>query len=78
MLGQTLAVLVLLAWFCKWLWSRRNFYVLAWKMPGPIGLPIVGSALPLLYEGKCFNEISVFCIVCVLMKFTILKKIFSC
>lgn len=37
--------------FIRWLWSRRDLYILSWQMPGPVGFPIVGSAYRLLRQG---------------------------
>lgn len=31
----------------QWIWTRRHFYVLSFRMPGPRGLPFIGSALKL-------------------------------
>lgn len=28
-----------------WIWSRREKYILSWKLNGPIGLPIIGNIL---------------------------------
>lgn len=47
-----LIILVLgLILFGRWIWSRRDLYRLWWHMPGPIGLPFIGSAYHLLHKG---------------------------
>lgn len=35
---------VILFWLLKFVWKRRKLYVSASKLPGPYGLPIIGSA----------------------------------
>lgn len=40
-----LIIVLLCVVLFKYLWDRRRLYALAWRMPGPIGLPLVGSAL---------------------------------
>ncbi|XP_073848090.1 probable cytochrome P450 313a4 isoform X1 [Musca autumnalis] len=37
---------ILCVWF-YWLWSRRKYYALMFKIPGPIGYPLLGKALDL-------------------------------
>lgn len=37
--------------YVRWLWSRREWYRMSWRMPGPIGLPFIGSAYHLLTKG---------------------------
>lgn len=44
MLLALICVLLAVLLFLRWLWSRREWYRMAWQMPGPIGLPLVGSA----------------------------------
>lgn len=41
-----LVVLVCVAAWCqlRFLWSRRKFYQLSWRMPGPIAYPLIGNA----------------------------------
>ncbi|XP_073847880.1 probable cytochrome P450 313a4 [Musca autumnalis] len=45
-----------------WLWSRRRYYYLMFKLPGPIGYPLIGEALNLigkidpLYVINSYNE----------------------
>lgn len=35
----------LLGWcLARFFWSRRAFYSLSWRMPGPFALPLVGNA----------------------------------
>ncbi|XP_013107123.2 probable cytochrome P450 313a4 isoform X1 [Stomoxys calcitrans] len=38
----------LIAFSIQWLWSRRRFYAMIFKIPGPVGLPILGAALKLM------------------------------
>lgn len=45
------SVVAIVAWL-RWLWNRRELYVLSWQMPGPTGLPLIGSALPLIWMEK--------------------------
>lgn len=47
----------------SFLWSRRRFYALAWKFPGPVGLPLIGVGLEirngvdmLKFMRKCKNK----------------------
>ncbi|XP_056646965.1 uncharacterized protein LOC130451760 [Diorhabda sublineata] len=35
---------VFLTWYVQWLWNRRYLYIHSRKVPGPIGLPFIGSA----------------------------------
>ncbi|XP_055908580.1 probable cytochrome P450 313b1 [Eupeodes corollae] len=35
---------ILILWI-YFLWSRRHYYIVAWKLPGPIGLPLLGVGL---------------------------------
>ncbi|GBP57998.1 Cytochrome P450 4g15 [Eumeta japonica] len=44
-LFYVLMVPALLLWYIYWRMSRRHFYELADKLPGPAGLPILGNAL---------------------------------
>lgn len=45
---------LLLLWIYV-LWSRRAFYKLIWKMPGPLGYPIVGMAHRLIRREGNFS-----------------------
>ncbi|CAG9861617.1 unnamed protein product [Phyllotreta striolata] len=49
-LSLTCLVLVL-SWYIKFLWKRRNLYYLAWNIPGPFALPIIGCAYKFLLSG---------------------------
>ena len=40
-------LLVIVTLIC--VWKVRKFYVLAWKMGGPNGYPIIGSVLTVYY-----------------------------
>lgn len=33
-----------------WLWSRRLFYALILKIPGPLGYPLLGMAYHLMHK----------------------------
>lgn len=50
----------LVALFVRFRWSRRRFYQLAAKIPGPKGLPIIGSAHKFMTTDpqKMFNTIN--------------------
>lgn len=48
-------VIFLAAFYASFRWSRRRFYYLANKLPGPKGLPLLGHAHWLI--NKSFNEI---------------------
>ncbi|KAJ8916519.1 hypothetical protein NQ315_000161 [Exocentrus adspersus] len=34
-----------LVWYTQFLWSRRKLYQASWRLPGPLALPFIGSAL---------------------------------
>lgn len=52
MLVQWLLIVIAIAVFVKWLWSRRALYLLSWKINGQISYPIVGNILSFLkHEG---------------------------
>ncbi|XP_075147075.1 cytochrome P450 313a4 isoform X2 [Haematobia irritans] len=40
-----------------WLWSRRKFYALAFKISGPVGLPFLGVALKLMRQEEILETI---------------------
>lgn len=47
----TLAYIMIL--WIYWIWTRRLFYALILKIPGPLGYPLVGMAHHLMHrEGK--------------------------
>ncbi|XP_076256786.1 cytochrome P450 4C1-like isoform X2 [Rhynchophorus ferrugineus] len=52
---------IVLFWLLKFLWGRRNLYKSASKLPGPYGLPIVGSSLRFLGQAsdiyKCIDSL---------------------
>ncbi|XP_055379233.1 probable cytochrome P450 313a4 [Condylostylus longicornis] len=35
-----------------WLWRRRKYYYMAYSLPGPVGLPIIGSGLNFIDTSK--------------------------
>ncbi|KAF7267362.1 hypothetical protein GWI33_019372 [Rhynchophorus ferrugineus] len=43
---------IVLFWLLKFVWTRRNLYASARKLPGPCGLPIVGSAYKFLGDAS--------------------------
>lgn len=49
------SIICLVAFYAKFLWSRRRLYELAAKLPGPRGLPLIGLAHKLI--NKDFTEI---------------------
>lgn len=52
---QLWGALLLVLWL-YFLWTRRRFYLLTLKIPGPLGYPIVGMAHKLIRrESVCFT-----------------------
>lgn len=45
-------LVLLAALFCRFIWSRRKLYVLSWKLPGPLAIPILGNALCFLAKDE--------------------------
>lgn len=48
---QLLIIAGILLWI-RFLWSRRQFYTLMLKVPGPIGLPFLGIAVETIMENR--------------------------
>uniref|UniRef100_A0A1B0GJT8 Cytochrome n=1 Tax=Lutzomyia longipalpis TaxID=7200 RepID=A0A1B0GJT8_LUTLO len=62
MLGIALICTVFVLWFFHYLWRDWELYRVAWKMPGPFMLPLIGNAYCTI--GLSHED----CLVCVLLK----------
>lgn len=62
------AISIFIVWYVQYLWRRRKLYLHASKVPGPLSLPIIGSAIH--FAGDPYGK----------LRFTILfhNVIFSC
>lgn len=52
-----LVVVVLITIIFKYVLSRWQLYVVSWKLPGPLALPLIGNALQLPISSKGKNKI---------------------
>lgn len=55
-----------------WLWTRRNLYILSWKMPGPpVYIPIVGNILSMWNEEGLSMDHTKFSIVALYFRYVV-------
>ncbi|XP_055851883.1 probable cytochrome P450 313b1 [Episyrphus balteatus] len=58
MISTSVLLSVILILWIYFLWSRRQYYIVAWKLPGPIGLPFLGVGLNMTNPEKFLSYLT--------------------